>query len=68
MVSGNFTKKTKNLSTLTLKEVMLPFLAFGSQSVESSEIASQVTGLGHFIKGFDLRNSRSGFKARLQAV
>ena len=35
-------KENKEISTLTLKEAMLLFLAFGSQSVERSERSSQV--------------------------
>ena len=34
-------KENKEISTLTLKEAMLPFLAFGSRSVERSERSSQ---------------------------
>ena len=35
-------KENKEISTLTLKEAMLLFLAFGSRSVERSERSSQV--------------------------
>ena len=35
-------KENKEISTLTLKEAMLLFLAFGSRSVERSERWSQV--------------------------
>ena len=35
-------KENKEVSTLTLKEAMLLFLAFGSRSVERSERSSQV--------------------------
>ena len=35
-------KENKEISTLTLKEAMLLFLAFGSRSVERSEKSSQV--------------------------
>ena len=59
-------KENKEVSTLTLKEAMLLFLAFGSRSVERSERSSQVPNkhrrlsspaevLGHFISlTFDL--------------
>ena len=36
-------KENKEVSTLTLKEAMLLFLAFGSRSVERSERSSQQT-------------------------
>ena len=36
-------KENKEISTLTLKEAMLLFLAFGSRSVERSERSSQQT-------------------------
>ena len=61
-------KENKEISTLTLKEAMLLFLAFGSRSVERSERSSQVPNnhwrmsspaalLGHFISlTFDLTN------------
>ena len=35
-------KENKEISSLTLKEAMLPFLALGSQSVERSKRSSQV--------------------------
>ena len=59
-------RENKEISTLTLKEAVLLFLAFGSRSVERSERSSQVPNnrlrmsspavlLGHFISlTFDL--------------
>ena len=61
-------QRKREISTLTLKEAMLPFLAFGSRTVERSERLSQVPNnhwrmsspaalLGHFISlTFDLIN------------
>ena len=42
MANGNFTKENKEVRTLTLKEAVVLFLAFGSRSVERSERSSQV--------------------------
>ena len=67
-------KENKEVSTPTLKEAILLFLTFGSRSVERSERSSQQTLKIVFTGGgprslyfsyiwFDLKNSRSGFKA-----
>ena len=37
-----YKENKKEISSLTLKEAMLPFLALGSQSVERSKRSSQV--------------------------
>ena len=77
-----YKENKKEISSLTLKEAMLPFLALGSQSVERSKRSSHIpeqtlkivfTGgaprsLYFSYIWFGLSNSRSGFKTRLRGV